>query len=48
MPEELLMGIFTNGLQEEVQAKFRMMEANNLVQAMTWAQKIEEENKVLN
>lgn len=47
IPEELLIGAFVNGLQDEIKAEVHMMEAQTLLQAMNWAQKIEDKNKVL-
>lgn len=37
IPEELLLGTFINGLQEEIRAEVRLLEAQNLTQAMSLA-----------
>lgn len=45
--EELLMGIFTNRLKEEIRAEIRLMKPNNLFELMEQAYRVKERNWVL-
>ncbi|KAF7810715.1 Retrovirus-related Pol polyprotein from transposon 17.6 [Senna tora] len=46
-PEDMLIGTFLNGLKEEIRAELRMVRAQNLLEVMDMAHKIEDRNKVL-
>lgn len=46
IPEPILMAHFVNGLQEDIRAEVRMLGFHNLEQAMDFALKVEETNRL--
>ncbi|KAF7802354.1 Retrotransposable element Tf2 [Senna tora] len=46
-PEDMLIGVFLNGLKEDVRAELRMSRAQNLLEVLDLAHKVEDRNNVL-
>lgn len=47
IPEEILIGLFLNGLKDEIKAEVRILSPLSLEQAMELAIRVEEKNKAV-